>query len=183
MSSWYHPTREHFKKTTPSSISFLVVFFYSKNKLLNVVLPLHSTQGTVTATGCAPWGTGSACQEAINQNDWCTNYQADAPSVTVSYNAAATLGITVTSNKSLIGSGSSGVIKGRGLRVVSGASNVIIQNIEITNLNPKYVWGGDAITLNDCDLVWIDHVTVSRPVFVSFSVATPFILLHPTSHS
>lgn len=126
-----------------------------------------STEGTVTATGCAPWGTGSACQEAINQNDWCTNYQADAPSVTVTYNAAATLGITVTSNKSLIGSGSKGVIKGRGLRVVSGASNVIIQNIEITNLNPKYVWGGDAITLNNCDLVWIDHVTVSQRFFSS----------------
>lgn len=29
-----------------------------------------STEGTKTATGCAPWGTGSACQLAINQNDW-----------------------------------------------------------------------------------------------------------------
>lgn len=44
--------------------------------------------------------------------------------------------------------------------MVSGASNIIVQNIEITNLNPRYVWGGDAITLNDVDLVWIDHVTV-----------------------
>jgi pectin lyase len=40
---------------------------------------------------------------------------------------AGVLGITVKSNKSLLGSGSSGVIKGKGLRVVSGASNIIIQ--------------------------------------------------------
>jgi pectin lyase len=61
----------------------------------------------------------------------------------------------------LIGKGSAGVIKGKGLRIVSGAKNVIIQNIAITDINPKYVWGGDAITLNNADLVWIDHVTVS----------------------
>jgi pectin lyase len=43
-----------------------------------------------------------------------------------SYNAGV-LGITVNSDKTLIGSGSSGVIKGKGLRIVSGASNIIIQ--------------------------------------------------------
>jgi len=53
------------------------------------------------------------------------------------------------------------VIKGKGLRIVSGASNIIIQNIHITNLNPHYVWGGDAITLDGADMVWIDHVKTS----------------------
>ncbi|PSR91967.1 pectin lyase fold/virulence factor [Coniella lustricola] len=129
--------------------------------VLQKTFDFTTADGETTATGCAPWGTGSACQEAINQNDWCTNYEPDAPDVTVEYYPSATLGIQITSNKSLIGSGSSGIIKGIGVRIVSGASNVIIQNIEITNLNPKYVWGGDAITLNDCDLVWIDHVTTS----------------------
>ncbi|KAF3764883.1 family 1 polysaccharide lyase [Cryphonectria parasitica EP155] len=147
--------------TTDELVSYL-----SSSEALTIVLQqtfdFTDTDGEVTATGCAPWGTGSACQEAINQDDWCTNYEPDAPSVTVEYYPAATLGITITSDKSLIGSGSSGVIKGRGLRIVSGASNVIIQNIEITDLNPKYVWGGDAITLDDCDLVWIDHVTISQ---------------------
>lgn len=148
----------------PTTTDELVSYLGSSEPLtivLQQTFDFTDTEGTVTATGCAPWGTGSACQEAINANDWCTNYEPDAPSVTVEYYAAATLGITITSDKSLIGSGSSGVIKGRGVRIVSGASNVIIQNIEITDLNPKYVWGGDAITLDDCDLVWIDHVTVS----------------------
>lgn len=64
------------------------------------------------------------------------------------------------------------MIKGRGVRIVSGASNVIIQNIEITDLNPKYVWGGDAITLNDCDLVWVDHVTVRSCVLPRLNFCT-----------
>jgi pectin lyase len=42
-------------------------------------------------------------------------------------------------------------LQGKGLRIIS-ASNVIIQNIKITDLNPEYVWGGDAITLDDTDL-------------------------------
>lgn len=42
---------------------------------------------------------------------------------------------------------------------------ICCRNIAITDINPKYVWGGDGITLDDCDLVWIDHVTVHLPVF------------------
>ncbi|OJJ65088.1 hypothetical protein ASPSYDRAFT_39886 [Aspergillus sydowii CBS 593.65] len=130
--------------------------------ILTKTFDFTGTEGTTTESGCAPWGTGSACQLAINKNDWCTNYQPDAPSASVTYDNAGVLGITVKSNKSLVGQGSSGVIKGKGLRIVSGASNVIIQNVAITDLNPKYVWGGDAITLNDADMVWIDHVTTAR---------------------
>ena len=41
------------------------------------------------------------------------------------------------------------------------------RNIAVTDINAKYVWGGDAITLDDCDLVWIDHVTVRLHPFRS----------------
>ncbi|KAF5022681.1 hypothetical protein F66182_5229 [Fusarium sp. NRRL 66182] len=119
------------------------------------------TEGTASETGCAPWGTDAGCQLAINKDDWCTNYQPDAPKADVSYDKAGLLGITVNSDKSIIGVGSKGVIKGKGLRIVNGVKNVIVQNIHITNLNPQYVWGGDAITINGADLVWIDHVTTS----------------------
>lgn len=43
---------------------------------------------------------------------------------------------------------------------MNGAQNVILQNIQISDINPEYVWGGDAITLDGTDNVWIDHVTV-----------------------
>ncbi|KAL4926717.1 polysaccharide lyase family 1 protein [Aspergillus undulatus] len=148
----------------PDTIEELVSYLGDSSArviILTKTFDFTGSEGTTTETGCAPWGTASACQLAINQNGWCTNYQPDAPSVSVTYDNAGVLGITVKSNKSLVGEGS-GVIKGKGLRIVSGASNIIIQNIAITDLNPQYVWGGDAITIDNSDLVWIDHVTTAR---------------------
>lgn len=81
--------------------------------------------------------------------------------MTVTYDKAGISGISMGSNKSLIGTGTSGVIRGKGLRIANGASNIIIQNIHITELNPQYIWGGDALTLAGTDLVWIDHVKTS----------------------
>ena len=128
---------------------------------LSKTFDFTGTEGRVTATGCAPWGTSATCQLAINANGWCDNYEPSAPKVSVSYDKAGVNGIKVASNKSLIGVGDKGIIKGKGLRMANGVSNVIIQNVLITNLNPQYVWGGDAITLDGTDMIWIDHVTTS----------------------
>ncbi|RYO94330.1 hypothetical protein DL764_007847 [Monosporascus ibericus] len=120
------------------------------------------TEGTEVGSGCSPWGTASGCQIAINKNGWCDNYQPNAPKVSrISYDKAGVLGITVASDKTLVGLGSKGVIKGKGLRMVNGVKNIIIQNVHITNLNPQFVWGGDAITIDGADMVWIDHVKTS----------------------
>lgn len=117
--------------------------------VLTKTFDFTGTEGTVTSSGCSPWGTGSACQVAINKDSWCDNYEATAPKVSsITYDKAGVLGMTIGSNKSLIGQGSAGIIKGKGVRIVSGAKNIIIQNVRFTNINPKYVWGGDAITLN-----------------------------------
>lgn len=123
--------------------------------ILTKTFDFRNTEGTATSAGCSPWGTGSACQQAIDKDNWCENYEASAPKVSsITYDKAGMLGITVNSNKSLIGQGSKGIIKGKGLRMVSGAKNIIIQNIAITDINPHYVWGGDAITLDDTDMIW-----------------------------
>lgn len=47
---------------------------------------------------------------------------------------AAIDGMHFASNKSIVGVGSTGVIRGKGLRLVNGVSNVIIQNVHITEL-------------------------------------------------
>lgn len=131
--------------------------------VLTKTFDFRNTEGTTTSSGCAPWGTGSACQQAIDKDSWCENYESSAAKVSsITYDSAGVLGITVNSNKSLIGQGSAGIIKGKGLRMVSGAKNIIIQNIAITDINPHYVWGGDAITLDSTDMIWIDHVTTAR---------------------
>ena len=37
-------------------------------------------------------------------------------------------------------------MKGKGIRLTNGITNVIIQNVRFTDLNPQYIWGGDAVS-------------------------------------
>ncbi|KAG7393056.1 hypothetical protein PHYBOEH_006198 [Phytophthora boehmeriae] len=88
----------------------------------------------------------------------------DGESVDVTYDKAAKTPLIIASDKTLVGEGTNGVLDGRGIEITG--SNVIVQNIHITNLNPHLVWGGDGISLNGDDDnpptgVWIDHVKVS----------------------
>ncbi|KAF2105542.1 pectin lyase A precursor [Lophiotrema nucula] len=143
------------------------------------------TEGTTTETGCRPASNtcpGNGGQDAINKASWCTNGNAGAgvTSISVTYDTAGVAGINVRSNKSIIGVGSKGVIRGKGLRIANGAKNVIIQNIHITELNPQYIWGGDAITVDGADLVWVDHCKVSligRQMFVAGTGASNRVTL------
>ncbi|KAH8592886.1 pectin lyase fold/virulence factor [Bisporella sp. PMI_857] len=121
--------------------------------VLNKEYNFIGSEGTTTETGCRPASNtcGSSGQDAINKASWCDNGNAGtgAYSISVTYDTAATNPINLGSNKSLIGIGT------------KRSKNVIIQNIHITELNPQYIWGGDAITLAGTDLVWIDHVKIS----------------------
>ncbi|KAJ6781459.1 hypothetical protein PWT90_05218 [Aphanocladium album] len=149
------------KPVTPSSLAELVSFLGDASPRvihLTKTFDFTGSEGTVTEKGCSPWGTGAGCQLAINANGWCGNNPLD---VKVTYDKAGVAGIRVTSNKSLVGIGNKGIIKGKGLRMANGVQNVIVQNVHITGLNPQYVWGGDAITLDGTDMIWIDHVTTS----------------------
>lgn len=97
----------------------------------------------------------------MSQPQWCKNYQASSPTVSsITYDKAAWNAIKVQSNKSLVGQGSAGVIKGKGVYMANGVKNIIIQNVHFTEINPKYVWGGDAISISGADMIWIDHVKV-----------------------
>lgn len=121
-------------KVTPTSTDELTNYLTAEDPyvvVLTQTFDFRGTEGTASETGCAPYGTGDACQVAINKDDWCTNYQPDAPSVDVSYDKAALNPIEVASDKTILGVGSSGVILGKGLRMSNGVSNIIIQNIEV----------------------------------------------------
>lgn len=131
--------------------------------VLDKTFDYTTSEGTVTGTACANWGTGAKCQRILL--DKC---DAGVTKETVTYNKAAKTPIKVASNKSIIGIGSKGIIKGKGLSFAS--KNVIVQNIQVSDLNHKYVWGGDALSFSGADLIWIDHVTVSTKVFQFLSV-------------
>ncbi|CAG8263117.1 unnamed protein product [Penicillium salamii] len=124
--------------------------------VLNQEFDFTDSEGTTSGTVCASWGTGDKCQKIIQ--DDC----GDSTALSATWYTAATKPIDVASNKTILGVEDKGIIKGKGLRFRDGASNIIVQNIQVTDLNPEYVWGGDAISFDGSDLIWIDHVTTAR---------------------
>lgn len=132
-------------------------------RVIDITTTLDFTGTTDTVDGCSPWGTDSACQQALNlASDWCSREQPDAPTVdSLTYDTAAEDPLVVGSNKSIISSNGQGVLKGKGLSLSEGAENIIIQGITITELNPEVVWGGDALEITGNDGVWVDHCKFS----------------------
>ncbi|KAH0387932.1 putative pectin lyase precursor, partial [Aureobasidium melanogenum] len=115
------------------------------------------SEGTETGKVCLSWGSGSKCQQIIQ--DDCGS----SPSSTATWWKAPIQPIDVASNKTILGVGAKALIRGKGLRFRDGATNIIVQNIQVSELNPKYVWGGDAISFDGANLIWIDHVTTHNP--------------------
>lgn len=143
----------------PETIQELVSMLTDKTPRLIVIskeFDFTDSEGTETGTACQSWGTGTACQKIILDSCGST------PSIQGTWFKAPQNPINVASNKTILGVGDKAAIKGKGLRFVNGASNIIVQNIAVTDLNPEFVWGGDAISFSGADLIWIDHVTVSR---------------------
>ncbi|KAI0154660.1 pectin lyase-like protein [Xylariaceae sp. FL1272] len=114
------------------------------------------SEGTTTGTCCSTSTTTCEGGTSAGQLTIATSCSSGTQ-VSCTYDTAGISPIDVGSNKSILGVGSAGVIEGKGLRVRAGNSNVIIQNVHITNINPQYVWGGDALTLDSADRIWIDH--------------------------
>ncbi|KAL2849948.1 pectin lyase fold/virulence factor [Aspergillus pseudoustus] len=140
----------------PADAAELESLLSSEGEKVIVLTKTYDFTGTTaTGTACYSWGTGEACQ-LILQDD-CGSQQ----STVATYDAAGPTPIAVASDKTLLGVGGEGVIKGKGLRFRDGTNNVIVQNIKITDLNPKYVWGGDALAFDGSSLIWIDHVETS----------------------
>jgi pectin lyase len=84
------------------------------------------------------------------------------PVSSITYDAAGTTALKVGSNKSILGVGGKGVIKGKGLSIAKGTSNVIIQGVEFTTINPGIVWGGDALDMQGGNTkIWVDHCKFS----------------------
>jgi len=119
------------------------------------------TGSATNAKGCKPWTCSPNPQLAIDKDNWCENYEAGAATTSITYNSGGLSPITVGSNKTLLGKGSSGGIKGTGL-YLKGSQNVIIQNIRISTINPQFVWGGDAISIDGGSYIWIDHNNIDH---------------------
>ncbi|KAF4157637.1 hypothetical protein CNMCM6069_005411 [Aspergillus lentulus] len=148
----------------PSSLDELVQWITDDTPrviLIDRTWDFIGTEGTTTGKCCSMPST-TVCNGGTSKGQaWIQDHCDGGQWVSCKYDNAALTPMDVGSNKSIVGVGNKGVIKGKGLRVRNGNKNVIIQNIHITNLNPQYVWGGDAITLDNADKVWIDHNKIS----------------------
>ncbi|KAE8355637.1 pectin lyase fold/virulence factor [Aspergillus coremiiformis] len=114
------------------------------------------TEGS-TSRNCCSQPTTTQCPGGTSAGQaWIQDTCDGGTWIPCTYDNAAQTPLRVGSNKSIVGVGNRGVLRGKGLNI-SGQTNIIIQNIHITDLNPQYVWGGDAITLDTTDNVWIDH--------------------------
>jgi pectate lyase len=132
------------------------------------------SEGQSVERGCivrqCPAGTAS--ELALNVAGFCDGRTA----ARVDYDKAGRAPLQVGSNKTLIGVGSAGAIRGKGLTLKGGAHNIIIRNITIADINPQVVWGGDALTIDGADGVWLDHnvfANIGRQMVVTgFGAAT-----------
>ncbi|KAK6527381.1 hypothetical protein TWF281_010561 [Arthrobotrys megalospora] len=144
----------------PSTIAQLKSYLTSSSPQVIVISGTFNfvgSEGTTTYKACNayPCTPANGGQMLLNTLGGCGSLATSD----VTIDNAGYLGIGVKSDKTLVGINNA-VLNGKGLRLV-GVSNIIIQNIAITNLNPKYVWGGDAISLSGTSKIWIDHVTTS----------------------
>ncbi|KAF7595701.1 hypothetical protein BBP40_005145 [Aspergillus hancockii] len=147
------------KPAAPRSLEELVSWL--KDDVPRVILidrewNFIGTEGKTKGKCCSNKTT--ACEGGTSKGQaWIQDKCDDGKFVDCTWDNAARTAIDLGSNKSIVGVGNKGVIKGKGFRITNGKENVIIQNIHFTQLNPEYVWGGDAITLTDTDNIWIDH--------------------------
>ncbi|KAH6668454.1 polysaccharide lyase family 1 protein [Halenospora varia] len=144
----------------PTTIAQLKAYLTSSSPQVIVISGTFNfvgTEGTTTVAACNayPCTPSNGGQALLNTVSGCGSLS----TYSVSIDTAGYQPIWIASDKTLVGRNGATLV-GKGFRL-SGVSNIIIQNIAITNLNPKYVWGGDAFALTDTSNVWIDHVTTS----------------------
>ncbi|KAG7397750.1 hypothetical protein PHYBOEH_000289 [Phytophthora boehmeriae] len=163
--------------TTTSQLTAYLKDAVPRVIVLNRAFDFRNTEGTTTEAGCRPDYTrqcmaknnGYKSQDVILQSGGMSNTGgcSGGTSVTVTYDNAAITPLTVTSNKTIRGIGTTGKIIGKGLWL--NGDNIIVQNIHITELNRHLVWGGDAIYLQgtnggstSMNKIWLDHIKISR---------------------
>lgn len=148
---------------TPSSADELAEWLSDDTARVIIIDQEYDFTGTTaTDSGCdrTSCSYDNGGQLYIGDLSCGTSDNVDVSSIT--YDAAGTDPLAVGSNKSIISPSGTGVLKGKGLSLQSGASNVIIQGIEFIQFNPEYVWGGDALDFQGGnDGVWVDHCKFS----------------------
>ncbi|KAK6591343.1 Pectin lyase 1, partial [Botrytis cinerea] len=139
---------------SPKDLNELVTWLsdgVARTIVLDKTWDFTGSMGSKTEKGCTPLSntcTNGAGQDSVDINGWCeqaanANQALAKPTITYDVAGIPPNAIKIGSNKSIVGVGSAGKIKGRGFYIA------------------VYL-GGDAISVDGTDLLWIDHVKISR---------------------
>ncbi|KAH7098718.1 pectate lyase [Auriculariales sp. MPI-PUGE-AT-0066] len=145
---------------TPTSLAQVVsVLSDTTTRVINIdrIWDFTTYYGTTTASYCNAWTCSPNPQRLLNSVNGCSG---TLYSATI-YKAGSEIRLDVNSNKTIRGIGSNAGFKGIGL-MISSKTNVIVQNIRISDLNQQYVWGGDGISVFSSSQVWLDHNYIAR---------------------
>lgn len=123
--------------------------------IINQVFDFTGSEGNKEEMGCFHRTEPKKCltigQKKLNIVNQCNGLT----QTKVSYSVAGRCGLTVGSNKVIVGQNGGG-LKGKGLRL-EDSHNVEIRDLSITDINPHIIWGGDAI-----DLIRVKNVLIDR---------------------
>jgi pectin lyase len=137
------------------------------------VIDFTGSEGTTTALACQYsqnncTNSAGKFEQILNVTSYCSGKT--IYSLTYDTAGSPSNALLVGSNKTLIGIGTGAQIKGKGISISGGVSNVIIRNLSITDINDGIIWAGDAILIANASKVWIDHnyfARVGRQMIVS----------------
>jgi pectate lyase len=126
-------------------------------------IDFRGSAGTTSREGC---NYGKVCSSPfvtetlvlLNDSDTHCNGKT---TFNITYDKAADEKLLIGSNKTVVGIGSNATIKGKELRLYK-VSNVIIQNLTISDINEGIIFVGDGIELAEVDNIWIDHNKFER---------------------
>lgn len=130
------------------------------------VIDLTDSEGSASAPGCFATsvctGTTQKSEITLNIQDWQKGYCSGRQTSSYRYKVAGTTGLLIGSNKTLIGLGATAGLKGKGVILQGGVSNIIIRNLSFTDINEGMVWGGDGLSIPAATKVWVDHNRFAR---------------------
>ena len=126
--------------------------FWTAGLLMLAVSKAAAQDGFATMNGFCTGGAGGATVTVTNGSDFILYATLNTTNI-VQVQGPITIGsVNVKSHKTIIGLGTNATILGR--LNISGVSNVIVQNLRITNP------GDDGISIRDgANHVWVDHCT------------------------
>lgn len=116
------------------------------------------TGTTATSAGCDRISCKSTAGGQLYLGTLSCNGADEVAVSSIKYDTGGSSALVVGSNKSILGVGAKGALKGKGLSIKKNAVNIIIQGVEFTTINPGIVWGGDALDFQGGNSkVWVDH--------------------------